>query len=260
MSTLLYPLFKKFQIAPHEKQTAIDLVKSEILKRQLCTSDSNDSPSSDIPISSYSSTTTKQQRQQQKPLSTAQNLLSQCFDIQVQDQDLVPSQPYDKELVEYMALNETLGPNDNVLIFWKNHEKFFPVLASIVLSIYSIPASNTTVERLFSQANNTLSPRRTSMQTDKVNKCLFLNKNLLPLKEFDQEQTKHIHEKRKVAQVSMSTFTSTPNNDDLNPELEEYFSSPTTKRARVHTDENEFPDYQFIDKDNDCIDSSCEHE
>ena len=34
ISTLLHPLLKQFQIAPHERQIAMDLVKAEILRRQ----------------------------------------------------------------------------------------------------------------------------------------------------------------------------------------------------------------------------------
>lgn len=245
MSTLLHPSLKRFQIAPDEKQKAIDLVKSEMLKRQSCSSDGP----SDINITYCSSTKSKQQQ----PLSTTQNLLSQCFDLPIEDQDSVSASPFDKELVDYMALNVTLKPNDDVLLFWKNYEKFFPILASIVASIYSIPASNTTVERLFSQANNTLSPRRTNIQTEKVNKLLFLNKNLLPLKELDQQQLKHMHEKRKLAQMSMSASSSTANNNDIDHEPEQSFSSSTTKKSRV-ADEDEYSDHEFIDKHCDSID------
>ena len=54
MSIFLHPAFERFQIAPHEKQKAIDLIKSEILKRQSCSSDG----SSDINIT-YCSLTKK---------------------------------------------------------------------------------------------------------------------------------------------------------------------------------------------------------
>ena len=146
-----------------------------------------------------------------------------------------------------MTVYVTFEPNDDVLLFWKNCEKFFPILAAIVTSIYNILASNTTVERLFSQANNTFSPRRTKMQTEKLNKLLFLNKNLLLLKELDQQQLKHIHEKRKLAQISMPASSSTSNNADTDHEPEQSFYSSTTKKSRV-TAEHEHSDYEFIDK------------
>ncbi|CAF4484675.1 unnamed protein product, partial [Rotaria sp. Silwood2] len=175
----------QFQIAPHEKFKAVDLFKAELLKRQSSTS-SGSSIINITPCSSAKSSTTSKS-QQLTP--TTQNILLECFDLPAEDEDpvLVPSP--DQELTQYLSLNVTLEPDGDVLLFWKKHQNTFPTLASIVKTIYSIPASNTTVERLFSTAGSTISDRRTNLDSEKVNKLLFLNKNLLTLKEFDLQQS-----------------------------------------------------------------------
>jgi hypothetical protein len=58
--------------------------------------------------------------------------------------------------------------------------------------------------------------------------------------------------------MSMSLPSSTSNNDETDVEPEQSFSSsPTTKGFRV-TDEDEYSDYEFIDKHDDSIDQSSE--
>ncbi|CAF3736993.1 unnamed protein product [Rotaria sp. Silwood1] len=191
ISCLLHPSLKQFQIAPHEKSKAVDLVKAELLKRQSSTS----SGSSIINITPCSSTKSSTTSKSQQLTPTTQNVLLECFDHPAEGADsiLVPSP--EKELIQYLSSNITLEPNGDVLLFWKKHQNTFPTLASIVKTIYSIPASNTTVERLFSTASNTISNRRTNLDGEKMNKLLFLNKNLLTLKEFDRQQLLYIHEK-----------------------------------------------------------------
>ncbi len=70
----------------------------------------------------------------------------------------------------------------------KNDE--FPKIAAIPRRILAIPASNTSVERLFSLAKITVNDRRTKLGVEKIDKLMFLKKNLVLLKHmFD---SKHI--------------------------------------------------------------------
>jgi hypothetical protein len=117
------------------------------------------------------------------PSTTTKSLLSQCFDMSKSDSKLA-STPYD-ELEEYMASNIQLNESDDVLSFWLQHKLKFPILFSIVQDFYAIPASNTIVERLFSSSKSTITDKRTSLASEKVNKLLFLKKNLKLLKEID---------------------------------------------------------------------------
>jgi hypothetical protein len=77
--------------------------------------------------------------------------------------------------------------NDDVLGFWSNHSQCFPVISTIVRDIFAIPASNTMLERLFSISKDTITDKRTRLGTEKIDRLLFLRKNLNILKSlFDQ--------------------------------------------------------------------------
>ncbi|CAF3325537.1 unnamed protein product [Rotaria socialis] len=173
----------------------------------------------------------------------------ECFDLPADDEDPVLVQSPDKELTQYLSSNDTLESDGDVLLFWKKYQSTFPTLVAIVKNIYSIPASNTTVECLFSTSSNTISDRRINLDAEKVNKLLFLNKNLLTLKELDLQQSLHIHEKRKLdymARPSSSTNSSSVGGND-DDEEEIFCSSSTTKKARTF-DGNEFCDEEVIDE------------
>ncbi|CAF3357899.1 unnamed protein product [Rotaria sp. Silwood2] len=77
--------------------------------------------------------------------------------------------------------------------------------------ILSIPATNTSVERLFSHSGNTVTNRRRRLDADKVNNLLFIKRNLRTLKEIYPlaiEQST----KRKSSVISTdSTSSTTPN-------------------------------------------------
>ena len=191
---MLHPSFKRFQIASNEKQKAIDIVKAEISKRR----SSVTSKSSVIEITSSIKSSTKSMASQQLKVTTAtQNILAQCFDSSLEDKDPLALLSPEQELMEYIASSDMLPLDDDVLHFWKNNQNKFPILSSIVRDLYSIPASNTNIEQLFSSAGNTISDRRTNLNPEKVNKVLFLNKNLLLLKELDRQQLISIEKKRK---------------------------------------------------------------
>jgi hypothetical protein len=96
-----------------------------------------------------------------------------------------------------MALDVQIDENDDVFSFWKENEKSFPTLSTIVRELYAIPASNTIVERLFSSSKNTVTDRRTRLSAEKVNKLLFLQKNLFTLKQIHEEKLKKNPEKSK---------------------------------------------------------------
>jgi hypothetical protein len=102
-------------------------------------------------------------------------------------------------------------PGDT-LVFWQEHESKFPILTYILQDYYgiqyyyAIPASNTTVERLFSSSKNTASDRRTRVATEKD--IMLLQKNLSMLKNFRKASVNEIVDiqlKRKIAESSSST-------------------------------------------------------
>ncbi|CAF3571137.1 unnamed protein product [Rotaria socialis] len=164
ITTFLHPAFKSFDKCPDSRAKAIDLTKNELLKRQ---------PSSSI-ICSTNNKSPVRVAELDPQTSLPKTLLSQSFDTP-KDNFKLSTTPYE-ELEEYMALNVRLSENDDIFLFWLNHRTKFPTLFNIVQDFYAIPASNTTVERLFSSSKNTITDKGTRLGTEKINKLLFLQK------------------------------------------------------------------------------------
>jgi hypothetical protein len=78
-------------------------------------------------------------------------------------------------------------------LFWKRQKVLFPVLYSIARDILIIPATNTAVERLFSASGNTITDTRTRLSAEKVDKLMFIKKNLLILKKIFVKDQKLNH-------------------------------------------------------------------
>ncbi len=79
------------------------------------------------------------------------------------------------------------------MLFWKRQKVLFPVLYSIARDILIIPATNTAVERLFSASGNTITDTRTRLSAEKVDKLMFIKKNLLILKKIFVKDQKLNH-------------------------------------------------------------------
>lgn len=75
--------------------------------------------------------------------------------------------------------------DDDILQFWNRNGRVFPVLAAIAREILAIPASNTSVERLFSSAKNTVDDHRTRLSIEKVDRLLVLQKNEISFKKME---------------------------------------------------------------------------
>ena len=160
-----------------------------------------------------------------------------------------------------MSSNNNFEQNDDILEFWMKNQHLYPILASIVMDIYSIPTSNTTVERLFSAAGNTITDRRTNLGAEKVNKLIFLKKNLLSLKEDDVEPTVNLQGKRKVDEITASS-SSMLNVNGLFAQEKEIHSSTTastTKKTRID-EKDEFSGDEVVEKDCEDSDGSVEWE
>ncbi|CAF1202262.1 unnamed protein product [Didymodactylos carnosus] len=105
------------------------------------------------------------------------DIITDCYDKQPTTNN------GESEFERYLKLNVTLdAKKDDLLDFWLKYEKSFPTIVSIAHDILIIPATNTSVERLFSHSGNTITDKRTSLSTSKLNKLMFLKKNLILLK------------------------------------------------------------------------------
>lgn len=189
LATILHPRLKNFESCADEKQTAIAALQSEFEKRRSIHSpiSTNLSRSNEVcsSVSSKKFTSTKS--------STTRNLLAQCFDAPINAVSKSPNP--NQEIKDY--LDSEHGGNRggchdgdgdiDVLLFWKEKQHLYPVLASLARSIYAIPASNTSIEHLFQASKNLVGEKRINLGSEKINQLLFLQKNLHVLKQLESE-------------------------------------------------------------------------
>ncbi|CAF3466593.1 unnamed protein product [Rotaria socialis] len=149
-----------------------------------------------------------------------------------------------------MALDEMIDGTEDVLLFWKRHAQSFPTLSIIVRDLFSIPASNTIVERLFSASKNIVTDRRSSIGEANLNKLLFLKKNLAALKELNDVKIKKNNEqmKRKVSTADDESIVTIYHNDSNS-----FSSSPITKKTKPNEDNDDDESLNDNDDTNDSI-------
>jgi hAT family C-terminal dimerisation region len=80
------------------------------------------------------------------------------------------------EIAEYLQLEEIDLENDP-FIWWLNREEKFPILSILAKKYLSVYACSTASERLFSDAGNLITAKRTRMSTDLFKKLIFLKRN-----------------------------------------------------------------------------------
>ncbi|CAF2074084.1 unnamed protein product [Rotaria magnacalcarata] len=102
------------------------------------------------------------------------NTLDEIFDVPDKE-DNIPQQPLDRtEFDRYLGDETRIDNNTNILTYWHLNKSIYPNLARLAKRILAIPATNTTIERLFSDSANTKTDRRTRLDTDKINNLLFI--------------------------------------------------------------------------------------
>jgi hypothetical protein len=82
----------------------------------------------------------------------------------------------DDEVSRYVKLRD-IRVKDDPMEWWLNNKSSFPTLAQLARKYLSIPATSVPSERLFSDAGNHISAKRTRLLPDLVNKILFLKRN-----------------------------------------------------------------------------------
>ncbi|CAF1366193.1 unnamed protein product [Rotaria sordida] len=237
ITTLLHLSFKNFDVNPNLQDKAINLVKNEIIKRQ---------PSTPTTCCTTTTTTvTTVELDTQSASSTS--VLSKCFNLLKNDLKLSLN-PY-QELDEYMNLNVQINEADDILLFWLTQKSKFPTLFSLVQDYYAAPASNTTIERLFSSSKYTVSDKRTSLGAEKINKLLFLKKNLMLLKAFDKKsviEATATDTKRKITDPDKKST-------DMSLQNQKQFRTSTTAKKLKKDEEDDIViwDDDVQDKEND---------
>ncbi len=124
------------------------------------------------------------------------------------------------EFERYIEDEKKIDKDTNVLLYWKNNQIIYPTLSKIAQRVLCIPATNTCVERLFSDSGFTITNRRSRLQTSKVNQLLFIRRNLSTLRELFPPSIEQLRKRQNssstttpVKKVKYSTENN--NNDDV---------------------------------------------
>jgi hypothetical protein len=230
LATILHPKMKHFENFPDQKDQSITALEVEVEKYSK--SDLYCDPNSPLSIGGkleVLSTVPKTTMAKKK-----NNLLLQCFDLTI-DQTSKSTNPR-TEIDEYLAGNlfhySTAGVDGaddlDVLLFWKEKKHAYPTLSSIARDVFAIPASNTTIERLFSSSKNMMNEKQTLLASEKINQLLFLQKNFNNLKKL-----KSINKRKRTLSASSSTTSSSD------------FGCSISKKRRV--DDSDFSDSDDIE-------------
>ena len=206
LATIVHPRLRTFCGDESLQSQGIALLRSSIATR--CSSNERTFRSSnDItspPISNVAAS------------CAASDILSKCF-----DQPQLASSTADEVSLWMQAEFDPKIIDDDPLSFWRKKKDDFPMIANIARDVLAIPASNTSVERLFSAAKLVVTDRRTSLGAEKIDKLMFLKKNLLVLKQMiDAKVTSPIDDnnKRKIVSEEQTTETLLPKKIKFNQE------------------------------------------
>ena len=140
---------------------------------------------------------------QQISFSTAAPILTTCIHLPSKAsaaRDDIFDELYDRpsthvgskcELDDYLSADFVESELIDLISFWKNNAERFPIISSLAIELLCIPASNTAVERLFSYSGNTITCKRTRLGVQKLNKLMFLKRNMMVIKNLGQGSIKN---------------------------------------------------------------------
>ena len=80
------------------------------------------------------------------------------------------------EVTSYLALPK-IHHDDCPLMWWKTNKTRFPVLSKLARKYLAVPATSTPSERLFSEAGNVMTIKRTQLAPNMLENLVFCKKN-----------------------------------------------------------------------------------
>lgn len=200
------------------KDKAVELLQSSISSSNNCTG-TNSSASDVSSTSTFDNTITPKQS----------NIFSSCY-----DKPRATKPALDEVMVWLQSDFDYDITNDDLLSFWRQKRNDFPNIARIARKVLAIPASNTSVERLFSSTKTTVGDRRTKLGTEKIDKLMFLQKNLNPLKNlFDLKSDLTTHQSKRKPDDK---------HDDNNEDC-------TSKKAKANEEDEYEYEYELLSDD-----------
>ena len=82
-----------------------------------------------------------------------------------------------QELVQYKMF-KNISMKEDPFEWWKVHSGQFPLLTSLAKSLLGIPGTSVASERVFSTAGDIVDASRSCLKWHKVDKMIFLRKNM----------------------------------------------------------------------------------
>ena len=80
------------------------------------------------------------------------------------------------EINKYLALDE-IPIDKNPYIWWNEKKEKFPILSQLARKILAVRAASTPSERLFTDAGNLLTVKKTRIKPDLFSRVMFLKRN-----------------------------------------------------------------------------------
>jgi hypothetical protein len=87
-----------------------------------------------------------------------------------------PPTPAHDEIAEYLQIEE-IDFESNPFDWWHEHQEKYPILSYLAKKYLSVNACSTASERLFSDAGNLLTVKRTRISPKLFNRLMFLKRN-----------------------------------------------------------------------------------
>ena len=91
----------------------------------------------------------------------------------------------DKSEIDNYLNENVLSETADIYTWWHKNQKSFPILSRIARKYLSIPATSVPSERLFSDAGNQITLKRSRLSPETVSKLLFVKRNSLYCKIWD---------------------------------------------------------------------------
>ncbi|GBB91536.1 hypothetical protein RclHR1_01890010 [Rhizophagus clarus] len=92
------------------------------------------------------------------------------------NQQLTQTGNDNNEIMCYLRCLDELKSTDP-LVWWRDHRSSYPILSKLARKYLSIPSTSVPSERLFSDAGNHISAKRTRLAPELVDRILFLKRN-----------------------------------------------------------------------------------
>ncbi|CAF1403779.1 unnamed protein product [Rotaria sordida] len=194
-------LFCKTSICPQLKDEFYDVLKEEMNKRQSLEPKTHTTSAK----LTTASATLKRKRT---------NLLADCYDPDPDPLDEAISND-ETEIEKYIKACFTFDSDTDDLFDFRDKQQYtYPLLSSIAFDILVIPATNTSVERLFSTSAASVTNKRTRLNTAKIDKLMFLKSNLTFLSTFHYVNTTNSSSMEKLVNQELCEIVDDSSNDE----------------------------------------------